>query len=944
MPEDGYHLSKDLADKAISFIADSKTSAPKKPWYLWFCPGANHAPHHAPEEYIAKYAGQFDDGYEAYREWVLPRMVERGILPEGTALTDINPLPGEAAMPLDHVRPWDDAQRRREAALRAVRRGLRRLLGVHRRPGRPDHRLPRGDRPARQHHRHVLPPTTARRARAAPDGTVNENKYFNAYPEDLEQNLAMIDQLGSPDTYNHYPTGWATAFSTPFKMFKRYTYQGGVADPLVISWPKGIAARGEVRNQYHHAVDIVPTILECIGLEMPDQVQGYAQTELPGVSMRYSFDADGPTEKVVQYYEMMGTRALWHDGWHVVAQRAPQQGGTAADFAQRDLGALPLRGGPGRAPRPRGRAPRQGQGAGQPLVRRGRQVRRAAARQPVPGGPGQADAGGRHPRGRHLPLLPEHLAGAGVRRGGDPGPVVQDPRRRRARPTTPRACSSPTARGSAATRSSSRTASSGTSTTSWASRPSSSWSRRTQLPSGAHVLGVEFAKESHGEHGEAIGTATLYVDDLAVAKSEWKTQPGHFALCGEGLTVGRDCSDPVSKEYGAPFAFTGGRIQGGRDQHRRRRVRRPGAGLPRRDVARLTAGRPSVCRSGSRAELGRHEPPARTCRETTTWCWSRAGPPRSATTTSTRRSGRSARSTVGDVWFDPRPVTNAEFARFVEETGHVTVAEIAPDPADFPGADPALLVPGSQVFTPDRRPGAPRRLDPVVALAARRPLARAAGPGQLVGGRRRPPGRARRLGGRDGVRPLGRQGPAHRGRVGARRPRRAGRPRLRLGRRAVTRAARCWPTPGRGRSRGAARTRTGFDRTSPVGSYPANGYGLLRHDRQRLGVDPQPLDRQPRREGERSRLRRRRARAAAACVAAWLQETDRMVTKGGSHLCSPHYCQRYRPAARQGHGVRDTTSHVGFRCVVRRPDARSRRDSFARARMWCVRWSPRWRG
>ena len=108
MPEDGYHLSKDLADKAISFIADSKTSAPKKPWYLWFCPGANHAPHHAPEEYIAKYAGQFDDGYEAYREWVLPRMVERGILPEGTECSDINPLPGEAAMPLDHVRPWDE--------------------------------------------------------------------------------------------------------------------------------------------------------------------------------------------------------------------------------------------------------------------------------------------------------------------------------------------------------------------------------------------------------------------------------------------------------------------------------------------------------------------------------------------------------------------------------------------------------------------------------------------------------------------------------------------------------------------------------------------------------------------------------------------------------------------------------------------------------------------
>ncbi len=154
LPEDGYHLSKDLADKAISFIADSKTSAPKKPWYLWFCPGANHAPHHAPEEYIAKYAGQFDDGYEAYREWVLPRMVERGILPEGTG------SPTSTRCPARPRSRWTTsavgrAERRREAALRPVRRGLRRLLGVHRRPGRPDHRLPRGDRPARQHHRHV---------------------------------------------------------------------------------------------------------------------------------------------------------------------------------------------------------------------------------------------------------------------------------------------------------------------------------------------------------------------------------------------------------------------------------------------------------------------------------------------------------------------------------------------------------------------------------------------------------------------------------------------------------------------------------------------------------------------------------------------------------------------------------------------------------------------
>src|SRR6476619_2630084 len=264
LPEDGYHLSKDLADQALRMIRDSKQTEPDKPWYLWFCPGANHAPHHAPEEYIAKYAGMFDDGYEAYREWVLPRMIERGILPEDTALTDINPLPGEAARPLDQVRPWDelnDDEKRLFARFAEVYAGFSeytdaqvgRIIDYLEEPGQLEDTIV------------MYCADNGASGEGSPDGTVNENKFFNAYPEDLEQNLAMLDQLGSPDTYNHYPTGWATAFSTPFKMFKRYTYQGGVADPLVISWPKGIAARGEVRNQYHHAVDIVPTILECIG-------------------------------------------------------------------------------------------------------------------------------------------------------------------------------------------------------------------------------------------------------------------------------------------------------------------------------------------------------------------------------------------------------------------------------------------------------------------------------------------------------------------------------------------------------------------------------------------------------------------------------------------------------------------------------------------------------
>ena len=147
----------------------------------------------------------------------------------------------------------------------------------------------------------------------------------------MQENLAQIDELGTPSTYNHYPTGWAVAFSTPFRMFKRYTYQGGVADPLVISWPKGIAARGEVRNQYHHCTDIVPTILDVCGVQMPDVVNGAQQTPLPGVSMKYSFaDGNAPTHKETQYYEMFGHRAIWHQGWKAVTEHGPMSAEEAA--------------------------------------------------------------------------------------------------------------------------------------------------------------------------------------------------------------------------------------------------------------------------------------------------------------------------------------------------------------------------------------------------------------------------------------------------------------------------------------------------------------------------------------------------------------------------------------------------------------------------------------
>ena len=290
---------------------------------MHFCPGANHAPHHAPQEFIDKYKGKFDDGYEAYREWVLPRMIERGILPEGTQLTPMNPMSADTANPDDAVRPWDalsDDEKRLFSRMAEVYAAFSeytdhqvgRIIDYLEQTGQLDNTLI------------FYAADNGASGEGSPNGMVNENTFFNAWPSSIDDNLAMIDQLGSPETYNHYPTGWAMAFSTPFRMFKRYSYQGGVCDPLVIHWPKGMRARGEVRSQYHHCTDIVPTIYECCGITPPDTVLGYEQSELPGVSMRYSFDApDAPTEKHIQYYEMLGTRGIWRDGWKAVTEHAP---------------------------------------------------------------------------------------------------------------------------------------------------------------------------------------------------------------------------------------------------------------------------------------------------------------------------------------------------------------------------------------------------------------------------------------------------------------------------------------------------------------------------------------------------------------------------------------------------------------------------------------------
>ena len=205
-PEDGYHFSKDIAEKAIGFIRDSKQARADKPWYLWYCPGANHAPHQAPKEYIDKYKGKFDDGYEIYREWVLGRMIEKGILPEGTQLTPINPMSEGTFVEADTVRPWKTLspdEKKLFSRMAEVFAGyseytdvqVGRLIDYLEESGQLDNTLL------------FYCVDNGASGEGSPNGSVNENRFFNGYPDDIKSNLAMLDKLGSADTYNHYPTG-----------------------------------------------------------------------------------------------------------------------------------------------------------------------------------------------------------------------------------------------------------------------------------------------------------------------------------------------------------------------------------------------------------------------------------------------------------------------------------------------------------------------------------------------------------------------------------------------------------------------------------------------------------------------------------------------------------------------------------------------------------------
>jgi len=569
-PKEGYHLTKDLTDKALEFVKDAKVMAPEKPFFLYYAPGACHAPHHAPKEWIDRFKGHFDAGYEVLREQTLARQKAMGLVPENTELPPLNPIgtpetrtgpDGQPFPVLDYTRPWDSLsveEQRLFSRMAEVYAGflahtddqIGRLLDYLEDSGQSENTMV------------IVVSDNGASGEGGPNGSVNENKLCNGIPDDLQENLAMLDELGSPATYNHYPNGWAMAFNTPFKMWKRYEFEGGMSDPCIISWPRGIAAKGELREQYHHAIDLVPTILDALGVEPPETIAGHHQSHFDGVSMRYSFDsAPLPSARETQFYSMLGSRSIWHKGWkavtthptlsgwdnyaqdtwelyhtdvdrsevHDLAAQEPErlqelinlwyaEAGANDAFPLDDRGPLELI----TTPRPLLSPPRnryvyypgvadvpESQAAN---IRNRSYAIGALVDIPAPGAQGVLFAHGSRFGGHSLYVKDNRLHYVYSYVGSLEQKIVAN----------------------------------------------------EELPTGDDlILSAAFEKEGEDPPGVAVGTLSLFHGDIKVGEGRIKTQPGKFSLAGDGLCVGRDSSDPVTPDYpgDAPWPFTAGTIK-----------------------------------------------------------------------------------------------------------------------------------------------------------------------------------------------------------------------------------------------------------------------------------------------------------------------------------------------------------------------------------------------
>jgi|WetSurSiteA1Bulk_404760.scaffolds.fasta_scaffold00203_5 arylsulfatase A-like enzyme len=307
-PKDpNYHFMTDLTNHAISWVRSEKSLTPDKPFFMYFAPGATHAPHHVPKEWIAKYKGKFDGGWDKFREETLARQIKLGVVPEGTKLA---PKP-------EAIKDWDTLsaeEKKLFARQMEIYAGfgeyadteIGRLIDSIGELGQLENTLI-----------FYIVGDNGTSAEGGMNGMFNENTYFNGVPETVADIMKHYDQLGGPMSYPHMAAGWAVAGDTPFTWTKQVASSfGGTRNGMVIHWPERIKAKGEVRSQFHHVIDVAPTILEAAGLPEPKTVNGTVQEPIEGVSMLYSFDdAKAADKHTTQYFEIIGNRAIYKDGW-----------------------------------------------------------------------------------------------------------------------------------------------------------------------------------------------------------------------------------------------------------------------------------------------------------------------------------------------------------------------------------------------------------------------------------------------------------------------------------------------------------------------------------------------------------------------------------------------------------------------------------------------------
>ncbi len=309
-PEDGYHFTEDIVDHATGFLRDHQSIYPGQPFFLYFALGATHSPHQAPAEYIDQYRGKFDQGWDEVRKEWYARQQELGIIPEGTELAPRNP----------GVRAWEDYSDNAKRFLATFQEAfagflthtdeqIGRLIGYLDESGQLDNTIL------------LLMADNGASQEGGPQGVSDTARYGQPLLDDVDEAQSRLHEIGGPRSSPNYPWGWAQAGNTPLKWYKQNTHGGGVRVPMIAHWPARITERGGIRRQFHHVSDVLPTILEAVDASAPDEYAGNRQLPISGKSFAYAFsDADAETPKEAQYFEMLGHRGIWVDGWKAVTR------------------------------------------------------------------------------------------------------------------------------------------------------------------------------------------------------------------------------------------------------------------------------------------------------------------------------------------------------------------------------------------------------------------------------------------------------------------------------------------------------------------------------------------------------------------------------------------------------------------------------------------------